>query len=112
MEVVAFIAEDGHKLYAIGPFKDKASANAAADRASAGLNASPASMRHRPSGAITGRAWAIFDLLQGKPRGELIAECERQGIKKGTAGAQYSRWARARKPDSRANGDSRNARSS
>jgi hypothetical protein len=92
MEVLSFIDEKGGKLYAIGPFRDKADAS----RASAGLDRISAAPRDLPSGAITGRCWQIYDLLQGKPRHELIAEASRQGINAGTAATQYQRWRKAR----------------
>lgn len=92
MEVVSFIDQNGHKLYCIGPFREKA----AASRAAAGLERISAYEGDRPHGAITGKAWAIFDLLQGKPRHELIAEAAKQGIKASTAATQYQRWKKAR----------------
>jgi hypothetical protein len=91
MEIVSFIAEDGRKLFAIGPFSEKEQAS----RAAAGLARLSAAPDHRPRGAITKKAWAIFDLLSAKPRGELIAECERQGINRGTAATQYQKWLKA-----------------
>jgi hypothetical protein len=93
MEILSFLdPSSGKLLYCIGPFSDKA----AASRASAGLPNAPASRRKRPQGPITKRCWDIFDLLADKQdRGGLIAECERQGILRGTAVAQYSRWKNA-----------------
>lgn len=90
MEIISFIdPSSGKPLYCIGPFSDKA----AASRASAGLANASAAPRKRPQGPITKRCWDIFDLLGDKlARPALIAECERQGIIKGTAVAQYSRW--------------------
>jgi len=90
MEIISFIdPKSGKHLYCIGPFSDKA----AASRASAGLANAAAAPRKRPQGQITKRCWDIFDLLGDKlARGALIAECERQGVIKGTAVAQYSRW--------------------
>lgn len=91
MEILSFIAADGKKIYAIGPFSEKAQAS----RAAAALPRICAAPDSRPRGAITRKAWAIFDLLSAKPRSELIAECERQGINKGTASTQYQKWRRA-----------------
>ena len=95
MQVISFIdPASGKTLYCIGPFSEKAQAS----RAAAGLPnaASPASKR--PSGPITKRCWDIFDLLapSGLSRAQLLAECERQGVLKGTAAAQYSRWSASR----------------
>ena len=93
MEIVSFIGENGRKLYAIGPFSDKAQAS----RAAAGIAKISASPRKRPHGPITGRCWDIFDLMGAKlDRSGLIAECERQGINRGTAAAQYGRWKASR----------------
>lgn len=92
MEIVSFIDQDGHKLYCIGPFREKAQAS----RAAAGLERISAIPRDKPKGAITGRAWAIFDLLAGKPRKDLLEECKRQGIQAGTAATQYQKWRKAR----------------
>lgn len=94
MEIISFLDAQGHKLYAIGPFSEKAQAS----RASAGLERISASLRKPERGSITKRCWAIFDLLSGKPRLELIAEAERQGINKGTAATQYQRWRKAHGP--------------
>lgn len=93
MEILSFIdPKSGSKLYCIGPFSEKA----AASRASAALAKPQASLRKRPQGPITKRCWDIFDLLGRKlDRSALIAECGRQGIIKGTAVAQYSRWKQA-----------------
>jgi len=90
MEIISFIDQaSGKPLYCIGPFRDKA----AASRASAGLGNASAPASKRPKGPITKRCWDIFDLLAAKQdRAGLIAECERQGIIRGTAVAQYSRW--------------------
>ncbi len=92
MEILSFIDEHGGKLYAIGPFREKGEAS----RASAGLDRISAAPRDLPSGAITGKCWAIYDLLRGKARAELIAEAARQGINAGTAATQYQRWRKAR----------------
>jgi hypothetical protein len=92
MEVVSFIDPHGNKLYCIGPFSERAQAS----RAAAGLERISAIERDRPKGAITGRCWAIFDLLAGKPRHELIAEAAKQGINAGTAATQYQRWHKSR----------------
>ncbi len=92
MEILSFIDENGGKLYAIGPFRDKAHAS----RASAGLDRISAAPRDLPSGAITGKCWQIFDLLEGQPRRALIAEASRQGINAGTAATQYQKWRKAR----------------
>lgn len=91
MEIVYFIDPQGNKLYAIGPFREKAHAS----RAAAGLERISAIPQYQGRGSITKRAWAIFNLLSGKSRTELIAECERQGINKGTAATQYQRWKKA-----------------
>ena len=90
MEILSFIDPASRKLlYCIGPFSERA----AASRASAGIANAPASKRKRPHGPITKRCWDIFDLLASNlDRAGLLAECERQGILKGTASAQYSRW--------------------
>ena len=90
MEIISFIDQaSGRTLYCIGPFSDRA----AASRASAGLGNAAAAPLKRPHGPITKRCWDIFDLLGAKlGRAALLAECERQGISKGTAAAQYSRW--------------------
>lgn len=92
MEVVSFLDPHGDKLYCIGPFREKAQAS----RAAAGLERISANERDKPRGAITNRCWQIFDLLEGKPRAELIAEAARQGINPGTAATQYQRWRKAR----------------
>jgi hypothetical protein len=92
MEIVSFLDPQGGKLYCIGPFRDRAQAS----RAAAGLDRISANERDRPHGAITGRCWAIYDLLAGKPRHELIAEAAKQGIKASTAATQYQRWKKAR----------------
>lgn len=93
MEIISFIdPQSGKTLYCIGPFSEKA----AASRASAAIGNQAAQPRKRPQGPITAKCWAIFDMLSPKlGRAELIKECERQGIAKGTAGAQYSRWSAA-----------------
>lgn len=88
MEIVSFIGPNNERLYCIGPFSDKAQAS----RASAALDRISASPAAPERGAITRQCWAIFDLLKGKPRSELIAECSRQGINAGTAATQYQRW--------------------
>ena len=95
MEIISFIDPISKQaIYCIGPFSDKA----AASRASASLPNASSPASKRPQGPITKRCWDIFDLLQGKlDRAGLIAECERQGIIKGTAAAQYSRWMQASK---------------
>lgn len=95
MEIVSFIdPQSGKLLYCIGPFSDKA----AASRASAGLAKIAASPIKRPQGPITKRCWDIFDLLGERlSRQQLIAECERQGVLRGTAAAQHSRWIAARR---------------
>jgi hypothetical protein len=93
MEVVSFIDPQGNKLYCIGPFRERGQAS----RAAAGLERISAIERDRPQGHITGRCWAIFDLLAGKPRHELIAEAAKQGINAGTAATQYQRWNKSRK---------------
>lgn len=92
MEVVSFIDPQGQKLYCIGPFRERAQAS----RAAAGLDRISAYEGDRPHGPITGRCWAIYDLLQGKPRHELIAEAAKQGINAGTAATQYQRWRKSR----------------
>lgn len=93
MEIVTFLdPQSGGKLYCIGPFRDKAQAS----RAAAGLERISAAPDERPRGEITARCWAIFDLLKGKPRAELLAECGRQHINAGTAATQYQRWKKAR----------------
>ena len=92
MEVVTFLDPHGDKLYCIGPFRDKAQAS----RAAAGVERISAAPDNRPKGAITNRCWAIYDLLEGKPRAILIAEAARQGINSGTAATQYQRWKKAR----------------
>lgn len=91
MEIISFLDAKGHKLYAIGPFSEKAQAS----RAAAGLERISAIPQKGERGAITKRCWAIFDLLKGKPRLELIAEAKRQGINEGTAATQYQRWRKA-----------------
>lgn len=91
MEVISFIDEQGNKLYCIGPFRERAQAS----RAAAGLPRISAAIREPHAGSITRRCIAIFDLLKGRSRADLIAECERQGIKKGTASTQYQRWKKA-----------------
>lgn len=91
MEIISFLDAKGHKLYAIGPFSEKAQAS----RAAAGLERISAIPQKGQRGAITKRCWAIFDLLAGKSRQELIAEAKRQGINEGTAATQYQRWRRA-----------------
>lgn len=95
MEIISFIDPISKRaIYAIGPFSDKAAASRAS--AAIGNQASPASKR--PQGPITKRCWDIFDLLSDKlGRAGLIAECERQGVIRGTAAAQYSRWRAASK---------------
>jgi hypothetical protein len=92
MEVVSFIDPQGNKLYCIGPFRERSHAS----RAAAALPRISAQGRERPKGAITARAWAIFDLLgSDQPRAALLQECERQGINKGTAATQYQKWRKA-----------------
>lgn len=91
MEIVSFIDEQGTKLYCIGPFRERAHAS----RAAAGLARISANERDKPRGAITARCWAIFELLRGKPRRELIAEAAKQGINPGTAATQYQKWHKA-----------------
>jgi hypothetical protein len=107
MEIVSFIDEHGDKLYCIGPFREKAQAS----RAAAGLDRISANERPRPQGKITARCWAIFDLLQGKPRHELIAEASKQGINSGTAATQYQKWRKSKlelvAPKKQSAGDSR-----
>lgn len=71
------------------PASSRASARAARLSANARIE--------RPSGAITGRCWDIYDLMKDKPRHEMIAEAAKQGINAGTAAAQYTRWSAARK---------------
>lgn len=90
MEILSFLdPASGKNIYCIGPFREKADAS----RASAALAKPQASLRKHPKGPITKRCWDIFDLLGQKlSRSALIAECERQGIVRGTATAQYSRW--------------------
>lgn len=96
MEIVSFVDPQGNKLYCIGPFREKA----AASRASAALDRISAAPRDKPSGSITGRCWAIYDLLEGKPRSALLAEAARQGINTGTAATQYQKWRKARAQES------------
>lgn len=92
MEVVSFIDPQGNKLYCVGPFREKAQAS----RAAAGLERISAAPERRAKGSITARCRAIFDLLgAGKSRQELISECERQGVNRGTAATQYQRWKKA-----------------
>lgn len=93
MEIVSFIdPASGSKLYCIGPFSERAQAS----RAAAGIERASSPASRKPEGSITKRARAIFDLLgAGKSRRELIAECERQGINKGTAATQYQKWKKA-----------------
>lgn len=88
MEIICFLDSQNQPIYAIGPFREKAQAS----RAAAGLERISAIEDRKPRGPITRRAWAIFDLLQGQSRQALIAECEKQGIKRGTASTQYQLW--------------------
>jgi len=92
MEVVTFLDPNGNKLYCVGPFRDRAHAS----RAAAGVERAQAQPQEKPRGSITNRCWQIFELLAGKPRAELIAECARQGINAGTAATQYQRWRKAK----------------
>jgi len=66
-----------------------------ASRGSAGNAKIASAASQRDSGQITKRCQAIFDLMKGKPRAELLAECVRQGAKLGTAATQYQRWRKA-----------------
>lgn len=102
MEILSFIdPSSGKSLYMIGPFADKQEAMSASASLSQ-PSAQPQPLAHaakRPNGPITKRCWDIFDLLsdsQDKPA--LIAACEKQGILRGTAIAQYSRWKAAKRP--------------
>lgn len=49
------------------------------------------------------RARAIFDLLRGKSRAEVVAQCVAQGIAEGTANTQYSKWVKANSSTNGAN---------
>jgi len=81
---------DNETLYLIQSRDKPASSRASAGNAKIASEASK-----RDSGQITKRCQAIFDLMKGKPRQELLAECVRQGAKLGTAATQYQRWRKA-----------------
>jgi len=81
---------DNESLYIIQSREKPHSSRGAAGNAKIASEASK-----RDSGQITKRCQAIFDLMKGKPRQELLAECVRQGAKAGTAATQYQRWRKA-----------------
>lgn len=96
MEILSFLdPSTGKRIYAIGPFREKAHAS----RASAALANASSPASNRPRGPITSKCWAIFDLLSAQApslsRSQLIDECERQGIKRSTAATQLSLYRRA-----------------